>query len=248
MFSAGSAPRAPLRRSLRCSHPLGSLRSPRFPLALALALALALTGCVDLSPARIPDRLIEGAGGNGWEKNLTASQAEPEGSAFSKSQALVYEDRRSDEGYPGTMTVSTLRTLMRPTEERVRDVVQERIREEAEGRGVRIEGAPTTGERRLANGEDSYWFVYDGSVQSSSGIFQARNAKVKIYGEVFQCDAEKTVVAVVGLAQITDVRSVGGVQLPSEADPTTWREIAADPRGAIEGIRGSDGLGYNVQC
>ena len=213
-----------------------------------LALALFTSGCVELSPARIPDRLIEGQGGNGWEKNLTASQSEPEGGSFSKSQALVYEDKRSDEGYPGTMTVSTLRTLMRPTEERVRDVVQERIREEAEERGVQIEGAPTTGERKLQNGEESYWFVYIGTVQSSSGIFQARNARVKIYGEVFQCAEEKTVVAVVGLAQITDVRSVGGVPLPSEADPTTWREIAADPRGSIEGIRGSDGLGYNVAC
>lgn len=220
----------------------------RLALALTLALALFTAGCVELSPARIPDRLIEGRGGNGWEKNLTASQSEPEGGSFSKSQALVYEDKRSDDGYPGTMTVSTLRTLMRPTEERLRDVVQERIRDEAEERGVQIEGAPTTGERRLANGEDSFWFVYNGTVESSSGFFQARNARVKIYGEVFQCAEEKTLVAVVGLAQITDVRSVGGVQLPSEADPTTWREIASDPRGSIEGIRGSDGLGYNVVC
>ena len=37
-----SAPRAPLRRSLRCSHPLGSLRSPRF-LALLVVTALVFT-------------------------------------------------------------------------------------------------------------------------------------------------------------------------------------------------------------
>lgn len=217
-------------------------------LAPALALALFASGCVELDPARIPDKLIEGRGGNGWEKNLTASQSEPEGGAFSKAQSLVYEDRRSDEGYPGTLTVSTLRTLARPTEERVRDVVQEKIRQEAESRGVRIEGAPTTGERKLANGEESYWFLYNGTVQSAGGFFQTRNARMKIYGEVLQCEAEKTVVAIVGLAQITDVRSVGGVTLPSEADPTTWREIAADPRGSIEGIRGSDGLAYGVEC
>lgn len=196
----------------------------------------------------MPDRLLEGRGGNGWEKNLTASQTEPEGGLFSKAQSLVYEDRRSDEGYPGTMTVSTLRTLTRPTEQRVRDVVQDRILEEAQERGVQVQGTPTTGERALANGATSYWFLYDGEVESASGVFQTRNARVKIYGEVFQCDEEKTVVATVGLAQTTDVRSVGGVRLPSEADPTTWREIAADPRGSIEGIRGSDGLGYNVAC
>ena len=220
-------------------------------LALALALAFTLSaGCVDVSPARIPDKLLEGRGGNGWEKNLTASQDEPDSANMgtAKSQALVYEDKRSEEGYPGTMTVSTLRTLLRPTEEKVLDVVQESIREEAESRGVRIEGAPTEGDRKLANGETSHWFVYNGTVQSAGGIFQTRNARVKIYGEVFECSGTKSVVAVVGLAQITDVRSVGGVPLPSEADPTTWREIAADPRGSIEGIRGSDGLGYNVLC
>lgn len=217
---------------------------------LALVGALLLAGCVQLEPSQIPDRLIEGPGGNGWEKNPSASQSEPDSAQWglAKSQALVYEDRRSDEGYPGTMTVTTLRTLLRPTEERVVEVVRERIREEAENRGVSIEGAPTTGTRKLANGADAQWFVYNGSVESSGTFFQSRNARMKIYGEVFQCAEGKQVVAVVGLAQITDVRSVGGVPLPSEADPTTWREIAADPRGTIEGIRGSDGLGYNVTC
>lgn len=206
---------------------------------------LLTAGCVEVSPARIPNRLLEGAGGNGWAVNQTASQDEPTGSSFSKAQSLVYEDRRSEEGYPGTLTVSTLRALMRPREEAVRDTVQERIREEAESRGVTIQGSAVTGERRLGNGADSLWFVYNGSV-SSAGFFSARDARVKIYGEVFECG--KAIVVVVGLAQTTDVRSVGGVPLPSEADPTTWREIASDPRGSIEGIRGSDGLAYNVQC
>lgn len=219
-------------------------------LVLTLVVASLSAGCVDLEPARIPDRLLEGQGGNGWEKNLTASQDEPQGSAAgtAKSQTLVYEDKRSDEGYPGTMSVTTLRTLVRPTEEKVRDVVQERIREDAESRGLRIEGQPATGSRKLANGEESLWFVYDGSVQSTGTLFQSRDARVKVYGEVFQCAATKGVVVLVGLAQTTDVRRVGGVQLPSEEDPTTWREIVADPRGGIEAIRGSDGLAYNVQC
>lgn len=225
-------------------------RGVRWALGAAVVLLMLSAGCVELSPSRVPDRLIEGPGGNGWEKNQTASQAEPDESSwgFTKSQSLVYEDRRSDAGYPGTLTVGTLRSLLRPTEERVREVVQERIREEAEKRGVQIEGAPTTGERRLVTGEDSHWFVYNGTVQSTGNLFQSRNARVKIYGEVFQCDARKTVVAIVGLAQITDVRTINGIPLPNEPDPTTWREIAADPRGSIEGIRGSDGLGYNVTC
>lgn len=221
-----------------------------FALAPALALALLASGCVELAPARIPDRLLEGAGGNGWEKNLTASQREPESARWgtAKSQTLVYEDKRSSEGYPGTLSVTTLRTLLRPTEETVRDTVQERIREDAEARGLRIEGSPATGDRRLASGAESLWFVHNGSVQSAGSLFQSRDARVKVYGEVFTCAGSKGLVVVVGLAQTTDVRRVGGVQLPSEEDPTTWREIAADPRGGIEGIRGSDGLAYNVAC
>ncbi|HUR69440.1 MAG TPA: hypothetical protein VM370_09355 [Candidatus Thermoplasmatota archaeon] len=225
----------------------------RPPLALTLVLALAMslvTGCVKLEPARVPDRLLEGGGGNGWEKNQTASQREPDEAklGLAKSQTLVYDDKRSDDGYPGTLTVSTLRTLLRPTDTKVRENVQERIRDAAEARGLRIDGNAATGERRLANGADSQWFVYNGSVQSTGSLFQSRDARVKIYGEVFSCAETKEVVVVVGLAQTTDVRRVGGVPLPSEEDATTWREIASDPRGSIEGIRGSDGLAYNVQC
>lgn len=216
---------------------------------MASIVALVVSaGCVELSPARVPDRYLEGPGGNGWEKNLTASQSGPEsgGGGFSKSQVFVYEDRRSDEGYQGSLTVTSLRSVLRPSEQSVRDTVQERIREEAESKGVRVEGDPATGTRTLANRAESYWFVYNGSVEDQG--FFSRNARVKIFGEVFQCASQKTVVVTVGLAQITDVRSIGGVQLPSDADPTTWREIAADPRGAIEGIRGSEGIAYNVAC
>lgn len=223
----------------------------RWLVAVVLAALFLSPGCtgVDLTAARVPDRLLEGRGGNGWEKNLTASESEPQSAqaGTSKTQTLVYEDRTSEDGYPGTLTVTTLRTLLRPSEESVREIVQEKIREESERKGVRVEPSVTTGTRRLLESDESFWFVYNGSVESSS-FFQSRNARVKIYGEVFQCAEHRTLVVVVGLAQITDVRAVGGVPLPSEADPATWREIVADPRGTLEGIRGVEGLGYNVDC
>ena len=217
------------------------------PLALVvLAGALAGCGTVELDAARVPDKLLEGPGGNGWEKNLTASQAEPEsgGGGTSKAQTLVYEDRRSREGYPGTLTVTSLRTLMSPSQDKVLQTVEERIREEATRKGIAIQGAPEKGTRALRNGAEGSWFVYEGKV-GTAGFF-SRNAEVRIFGEVFQCG--KTIVAVVGLAQTTDVRSVGGVVLPSDPDPATWREMVADPRGTVEGVRGSNGLAYNVEC
>lgn len=217
-------------------------------LLVAALLTLPLAGCVDIDVARIPDKLLEGAGGNGWEKNLTASQKEPASASggTSKTQTLVYEDRRSREGYPGTLTVTSLRTLLTPNDQKVIDLVEERIRSEAQRKGISIEGPPAKGTRTLANGDESSWFVYEGRV-STAGFF-SRDADVKILGEVSHCG--KTLVATVGLAQVTDVRSVGGVPLPSdpETDPQTWREMVADPRGTIDGIRGSTGLAYNVAC
>lgn len=219
------------------------------PLAIVLVLALALPGCVSLTPAKVPDRLLEGRGGNGWAKNQTASQSEPTSAQFgmAKIQALVYEDRQSSQGFDGTLTVITLRQLLRPSESSVQEKVQPAVRDAAQAKGVRIEGAPATGTRTLANHNAASWFVYNGTVDQA-GFFTARNAKVKIFGEVFQCPERKTIVVTVGLAQITDVRSVGGVPLPSDPDPTTWKEIVGDPRGTIEGARDSDGLAYNVQC
>lgn len=213
---------------------------------LVLGVVAVTSGCLDLDAARVPDRYLEGPGGNGWEKNASSSQTEPtsSGGGTSKSQTLVYDDRRSTEGYPGTLTVTSLRTLLRPNEEKVLDLVEERIREEAERKGISIEGSATKGSRTLANGRESSWFAYKGKV-GTAGFF-SRDAEVRIFGEVFQCD--RTVVATVGLAQVSDTRSVGGVALPSDPDPATWREIVADPRGSVEGVRGSSGLAYQVTC
>ncbi|GEM_PF-5654380 len=217
-------------------------------LALLLAAALALPGCLDLRPARVPDRLLEGAGGNGWQKNATASQGAPSGSAFSKSQVLVYDHPAgSGSGYQGQLAVRTLRELLRPNEDTVRKDLSQRIRDSATAQGISLSGSPAQGTRTLANRAQAYWFAYDGSASASSGFFST-NAEVKIFGEVFQCPSAKTVVATIGLAQVTNVRSVGGVPLPSDSDPTTWNDIVADPAGSIGGVVGSDGLAYNVAC
>lgn len=223
-------------------------------LALAvvvLLLAVPLSGCLDLHAARVPDRLLEGRGGNGWAKNQSASQKEPTSAQMGlvKTQSFVYEDRTSDDagrGFDGTLSVTTLRTVLRPSEEKLRDEVKGRVRAEAEAKGIRISGNPQEGTRTLANDAEAYWFSYRGTV-SRAGFF-SQSAEVRLFGEVSQCSEEETVVALVGLAQVSDVRSVGGVVLPSDPDDTTWREIVGDARGGVEGIRGSDGLAYNVEC
>ena len=220
-------------------------------LVVAALLAAPLAGCLEIHAARIPDRLLEGRGGNGWAKNATASQKEPASAqgGLVKTQSFVYEDRTSDDagrGFDGSLSVTTLRTVLRPSEEKLRDEVKERVRKEAESKGIRIGGDPEDGTRTLANKAEAFWFAYTGTV-SKAGFF-SQSAEVRVFGEVSQCTEEETVVVLVGLAQVSDVRSVGGVTLPSDPDDTTWREIVSDPSGRVEGIRGSDGLAYNVAC
>lgn len=202
---------------------------------------------MELSVARVPDRLLEGAGGNGWEKNQSASQRSPDSSSggLVKTQALVYQDRQ-DPAYAGTLTVASLRALLRPSEEKLRDTVQGRIAEEAQAKGIRLQGGAITGSRQVGSGGTSYWFVYNGTV-ATSGFF-AQSAQVKVFGEVFGCNAQKTDVVVVGLASTTAVRTIGGIPIPSDANYGTWQEIVGDARGSVEGYRASEGLSYNVQC
>jgi len=205
-----------------------------------------MPGCLDLAPARVPDRFLEGAGGNGWSKNFSASQREPvsQGSLV-KTQTLVYEDH-ANSPYVGSLSVITLRALLRPSEEKLRPMISERIKEQAESNGIRIQSGSEEGTRTDANGAEAFWFVHNGTVERPG--FFAQSAQVKVYGEIFQCPTQKTDVITVGLAQTTDVKSIGGVVIPSDPDYSTWGEIVADPSASIEGYRRSDGLSYNVQC
>ena len=217
-------------------------------LLAALAAGLLTAGCLDLAVAKVPERLLEGAGGNGWQKNVTSSQRAPTSTqgGFLKTQTLVYEDRQHAPFY-GTLTVQSVRALTRPNEENVRDEAQDAIRQRAQAQGIRIQGGPATGARHVLSGGSSFWFAYNGTVEQT-GFFSTQSAQVKIFGEVFPCSSQKTDVIVVGLAQASDVRAIGGVTLPSDPDYSTWAEIVADPRGSVEGYRGSEGLAYNVAC
>ncbi|MDX1611794.1 MAG: hypothetical protein R3185_05455 [Candidatus Thermoplasmatota archaeon] len=49
-------------------------------------------------------------------------------------------------------------------------------------------------------------------------------------------------------AQVDQASRIGGIETSREVDRTTWREIAQDPWGEIEGMQGTRGLVYNVAC
>lgn len=219
-------------------------------LLVLVGVAAASAGCLSLDPALVPARFLQGDSGNGWRFNQTASHDEPRDRYLGlvRFQALSYQDPGEQGGYPARMSLTTLRTLLAPSEEDLRERAEEQIRSRAEANGISLAGPPETGERTLESGYGSLWFVYDGNATQAQGQFFTRDAPVKILGEVWTCSSSRTSVAVVGLAQVADVRYIGGSPVVSQPDDRNWREIVADPDGTIEGVTGDDGLVYNVVC
>lgn len=217
-------------------------------LVATLLAASALGGCVKLSAAHVPAKFLTSA--NAWEADEAASDDEPSSAAFgtTRTQRLSYrDDAEDDKGYPGRLSVYTVKTLVTPSEESLRDQVQSQVRALVEEQGIRLDAEAARGSRALANKAESLFFVYNGTVTQTSGLF-TQNSKAKIVGEVFQCRSERSAVVAVAITQVTTVRTLGGVTFPANNDATTWREVVADPKGTIEGVRGSDGLLFNVAC
>ena len=170
-------------------------------MACLLGASLGTAGCTSLVAASIPDRYLEGDGGNGWERDLANSDAAPTKSAggLTQTQALAYKDDSSSRGFQGTLTVTTLRTTPRPAEDKLRDLVLERIQEEADAKGLEVGDETRQGTRTLAGSQESFWFAFEATARQDA--FFARAAEVKVFGQVSQCVDEKTVVIVVGLAR-----------------------------------------------
>ncbi|HWG90543.1 MAG TPA: hypothetical protein VNZ52_06790 [Candidatus Thermoplasmatota archaeon] len=239
--------------------PLATKRRRRTLAAFLLVVLVTVgtSGCLSFQVAHVPDKYLEGVGGNGWEKVQNRSMPEPasEWMGFKKTQTLVYADRATDgEGYPGTLTLITLRSLSTANPDTLKDLIKAQVKEKAEAGNLAIKGDPVEGSRALGNGATSTYFVYTGTV-SATGFFTEKNAEARIIGEVWTCDDAKTNVIAVGFAQVASRTTTGGIQLPGGtpassrgADTTTWNEIVADPKGGVGSIKGDRGLIWNVAC
>lgn len=213
-------------------------------LVAALALSVPLAGCVSVVAAGVPTAI---ASSEGWRENTTARQSESAWMGAARVEARVWEDRAGGAGHPGKLWVYTLRAPVSPSEDELVPRLRERIESQARAQGIELGRPVGEGERTLLNGLRSSWFAYNGTASSSSGLF-SRDAEVRILGEVFACRPARTTVLAVGFAQVTDVRTVGGLVRETDRDGTTWHEVAADPSGTIESQRGSSGLAWNLVC
>lgn len=222
-------------------------------LVLVVALATATPGCLSFKAASVPDKFLEGPGGNGWERVENRSMSEPQSEwmGFKKEQVLVYQDRATDgRGYPGTLTVVTLRAISAYSPEALKDLIKEQVRSRAEAAGLAVGGDPVEGTRTLADGSSTQYFVYSANV-TKAGFFTQKDAGAKLIGEVWNCEASRTSVVAIGFAQVSSRSTTAGLLLPGGSSGVkldTWRELVADKDGAIEGIKGERGLIDHVTC
>ncbi len=211
-------------------------------------MAGALAGCFEVTVAHVPAEYLGGKDGNGWSAVPDAAESASGMLGTTKVEVRVYEDPGDRGGYPATMSVATLKNLLSPSEESLLEEIRSRVQARAERNGIVLEGDAERGVRTLADGHETRYFLWKGKVTSSGSLFRTEDAAVRILGEVWDCRESGTSVAVVGLAQTTSARRVGGVPVTSNTNTANWREIVQDAAGTIEGATGDRGLAAHVRC
>ncbi|HEB37440.1 MAG TPA: hypothetical protein ENI14_02115 [Thermoplasmatales archaeon] len=188
-------------------------------LIISSFLLLSLSGCLELRVAYIPDNLLT----NGWHENVEKEESGSSYFGLEKWNILVYEN-----GDVSALTITTIKTLIMMDKEELLKKIDSDIRNTCGDYGITIEGqSKVSGSRMLVNGHESRYVIYNGTKNSED---------YKIIGEVWSCSYSGISVMCIGMAKISDIKGL-----------ESWREIAGDPYGSIEGIKG-EGLIYNINC
>jgi hypothetical protein len=220
--------------------------------ALALLLLAGCTSPSSFHAARVPDALLQGDGGNGWEPDGAHSDAAPRqaNGGLQAQQTLAYKDdgQGGNGGFPASMALTTLKLLPTPTESQLRDIVRTQVQERSAEQGIQLGDQQLEGARTLADGHGTLYFMFTGTVTGNGPLFTTRDATAKILGEVWNCPEAGTSVAAVGLAQVSTIQVIGGVPVTQQTDARNWQELAGDPSASVDGQRDGNGLVYNVVC
>ncbi|RLF58955.1 MAG: hypothetical protein DRN25_04610 [Thermoplasmata archaeon] len=176
-------------------------------------------GCLSLKEAYIPQSLLT----NGWYEDFGS---EEKGSGFlgiGKWSTKIYKN--GDVSY---LSVTSMKFLIMQSKDKLLDMVEKDIKNQAEKYGIEIiESNKTYGEREILKGHKTFFVIYE-------GIKGTHN--YRIIGEVWSCSKSGISVICMGYSDLSEIDGIEG-----------WHRIVADPEGSIDGIVG-DGLIYNVVC
>lgn len=226
------------------SRPSRTVHRSDAVLATLIAALVLLTGCVSYSPSVIPESLLDAQAGNGWVLDRRDPPGEPRSENFGlvKSQTIIYQDPGDEGGYPASLSVISLKVaFQQPDQDEITDRARTLVEEEADRLGVDLEKPPEERDRQTASGETASSFVYDGTAEQESDVFD-READVKVAGIVWNCDGGGNTVVGVGLAQVNE-RTQGIIEDP---DDRNWIELWEDADRSTSDADG--GLMVHATC
>lgn len=213
----------------------------RRALVLVVALPLVLGGCVELYRAEVDPAVVARAPQD-WQ--VTRYPVESKGMWGPKSTETRYSltpPSAQQPPFPGVLQLFSLTTQEAPDTTALRELLEEQVDEAMAREGIaELRTLQSSGERTVASGANSQFFVRGGTVQDSGGFF-ARDVEVRILGEVWRDDKSSTSVIIVAMAQTAVQQFLG-----DERDLRTWRLLAGDPKGSIDGQVHQNGFVYNV--
>jgi hypothetical protein len=214
----------------------GDGRENKIYLAIAIFIILVVIlsliwSSLQLTPAYVPDDFLD----YGWSENLFERSTKSYFFGLEKWRTLTYELNGK---YPAYLTVTTFKMLVMMNEDDLRYKSIETI-EKASQHGIIVnKSTEIVGERILINDHRTMYTLYDGVDTSKNP-----SENVKIICEVWNCARSGISVICIGVAQITDNQHNN-----SEINTTSWAKIVRDDIGIIDGLRGKDGLLFNVKC
>ena len=185
----------------------------------------------EFKSAYIPDELLD----NGWGEDIDKRNSGSQLIGLNKWSSFTYT---IDNSYPSYLTISTIKTLLILSEEDLKEKINSTIKGTVED-NISINNAFHKGERTLKNGHKTLFIVYNGNITSKNPP-----EKIKIIGEIWNCEKSGTSIISLGVAQITDNKHNN-----SEINYKNWKKIINDQEGTFgSNFINVDGLIYNIIC
>lgn len=195
--------------------------------ALLLTATILLSGCSHAYRVRVDAAVL--TRDLAWEEELRGSGA-----------ALETEYRfRAGDGppYPAVLQVFSFRELGRRSTESLLALTEATVDNATAREGITPDhSGDQEGTRTLANGLETHWFVREGTVTSTSTLFQ-QDVRVRIVGEVGYDGRSSSSVVAVGIAQVGIRQCTPIINTCSEeqADLRSWISMVGDAEGSVRG-------------